>query len=139
MADMVVDSSVWIAAFLTEDPNHPRAARFMDEFRAGQHHCHLPYLVLVETFAAIARRVATDRIALTLQVRDFFQMWTQQDLVSWYDLDQQRAENVITFNLSFPDPLTGGDSVVASLSDEFGHTLKTFDNEILNRYFRATL
>ena len=60
-------------------------------------------------------------------------------MISWYDLNQQRTHSTIDFNLSFPDPLGGGDSVVASLSDELGYTLKTFDNEILNRYFRATI
>ena len=139
MADLVVDSSVWVAAFLEEDRYHQQATQFVNEVQAGEHHCHLPYLVLVETCASVARKTQKNRMTLTSWIRQSFEEWTQQGMISWYDLDQQRAENVITFNLSFPDPLTGGDSVVASLSDELGHTLKTFDNEILNRYFRATL
>ena len=72
------------------------------------------------------------------RVRQSFEGWTQRDMISWYDLDQQRAGNTITFDIELQIPIAEADSVVASLSDELEYTVKTFDNEILNRYFRAT-
>ena len=77
-------------------------------------------------------------MAYVTRVRQSFEGWTQRGTISWYDLDQQRAYNTITFDLELQIPLPGADSVVASLSDELEYTLKTFDNEILNRYLRAT-
>ena len=139
MANLVVDSSVWVASFLPNDEHHLQATRFVNELRIGAHHCHLPFLVMVETCASVARQVQSGRMAYISWVRQSFEDWTQQGMISWYDLNQQRTHSTIDFNLSFPDPLGGGDSVVASLSDELGYTLKTFDNEILNRYFRATI
>ena len=134
MADVVVDSSVWVAAFLEEDGYHHQATQFVNELQAGEHHCHLPYLVLVETCASVARQTQKNPMAIVIRVRWSFEGWTQQGLVSWYDLDQQRAENVINFNLTLPNPLRGADSVMASLADELGYPLKAFDGEIVSRY-----
>ena len=139
MADVVVDSSVWVAAFLEEDEYHHQATQSVNELQAGEYHCHLPYLVLVETCASVARQTQKNPMAIVIRVRWSFEGWAQQGLVSWYDLNQQRTHATVDFNLALSNPLRGADSVVASLSDELGYTLKTFDNEILNRYFRATL
>ena len=72
------------------------------------------------------------------RVRQGFEGWTQRDMISWYDLDHQRAGNTISFDIELQIPIAGADSVVASFSDELEYTVNTFDNEILNRYFRAT-
>ena len=138
MVDLVVDSSVWVAAFLEEDDNHEHANHFMGEFRSGVHRCHLPVLVMVETCPAIGRRRQKD-LAFVMRVRLSFDAWTQRGLVTWYNFDFLRMSITINFNLSFPNPLRGSDSIGASLSDELGYTLKTFDHEILDRYFRATI
>ncbi|MBF8266652.1 MAG: hypothetical protein HW388_160 [Dehalococcoidia bacterium] len=71
-------------------------------------------------------------------VRQSFEEWTQQGLVSWYDLNQQRTHSTVDFNLGLPNPLRGADSVMASLAEELGYSLKAFDGEILNRYPGAT-
>ena len=139
MAKLVVDSSVWVAAFLPRDSHHAQAAQFVSDLQAGAHHFHSPYLVMVETCASVARHVQAGRMAYVTRVRQSFEGWTQRGMISWYDLDQQRADNTITLDLELQIPLAGADSVVASLSDELEYTVKTFDNEILNRYFRATI
>ena len=138
MADLVVDSSVWAAFFLPRDEHHQQAVQFLSELEADIHRCHLPYLVLVETCAAIARRVPQGRVPLVRRAQRSFEGWTQQGLVIWYDLNKPRATATVDLNLTLPLPLSGADSVVASLAQDLGYPLMTYDQQIRQRYQNVT-
>lgn len=133
MADFVVDSTVWVAALVSNDPHHQRAQQFFQEFRQGLHLCHLSRLVLVEVCAAIIRR--TQSRGLGLAVHGEFIKWGQQGLIRWYDLDAQRMEQAVGASMSYR--LRGADSVIVALADELQIPVRTFDNEILQRYPKA--
>ncbi|MBI4236523.1 MAG: type II toxin-antitoxin system VapC family toxin [Chloroflexi bacterium] len=133
MADLVVDSNAWVAAYLREDPNHGSAQRFFTEFREGLHICHLPRLVLIEVCAAIIRQ--TQNRAFVMRSQQDFSGWEQRGLVNWYDLNAQRTGQAIGIATSYR--LRGADSVVAALGDEINAAVLTFDAEILARYPNA--
>ena len=139
MANLVVDSNVWVAAFLSNDRYHSQATQFLAQFQSGAYHCHLPYLVLAETCASIARQVQVNGMAYVLRVRWSFENWTHRGMITWYDVNQSRTYSAMDFNLQLLLPLKGSDSIIAYLSQELGCTLRTFDTEILDRYFRATI
>ncbi len=138
MADLVVDSSVWVAFFLPRDEHHQRAVQFVNELEADVHRCHLPYLVLVETCAAIARRVPRGRVPLVRRAQRSFEGWTEQGLIRWYTLDEPRARATVDLNLTLSLPLQGSDSVIVSLAQELGYPVMTNDEEIRQRYQNVT-
>ncbi len=136
MANLVVDSNVWVAFWLRQLPQYNSAAQFIQEFQQGQHQCHLPYLVLIEICAAILREVPRPGLAIQLisQVRQTFLQWEQMGIVTWYELTQQRAGLAIQVNSVLQSHLKGADSVIAALAEELNLPLKTFDTEIQQRY-----
>jgi predicted nucleic acid-binding protein len=138
MADLVVDSSVWVASFLSNDEHRQQAELFVNELEADLHRCHLPYLVLVETCAVITRQVQTGRTPFVRRAQRSFERWTQQGLISWYALDEPRARATVDLNLTLPLPLKGSDSVIVSLAQELGYPVMTYDGEIRQRYRNVT-
>ena len=130
VADLAVDSSVWVSALVRDDSNHERAQQFFREFRQGLHVCHLSRLVLVEVCAATLRRSESPGIALRIQ--QIFTVWGQTGLVRWYDLNAQRMNSAIEAATSYR--LKGADAIMAALADELSVPLKTFDSEIIQRY-----
>ncbi|MBI4328857.1 MAG: PIN domain-containing protein [Chloroflexi bacterium] len=139
MADFVVDSSVWVAAYVTADPNSGRTTQFFADFQGGTHTCHLPRLVLVEVSSAINRQ--TGRISVVSRVVRDFWGWEQQGRVRWYDLDRRRMELAIQASTTYR--LKGADSTIAALGDELGFPVLTFDgvggkqDSLLGRYPKA--
>ena len=121
MADLAVDSSVWVSALVRDDSNHERAQQFFREFRQGLHVCHLSRLVLVEVYAATLRRSQSPGIALRIQ--QIFTVWGQT---------AQRMNSAIEAATSYR--LKGADAIMAALADELSVPLKTFDSEIIQRY-----
>ncbi len=140
MTDVVVDASVWVAYWLRRPLQYPIAFQFVQELRVGEHSCHLPNLALVEVCASVLREVPrpTQSLALYTRVRQTFAEWENAHLVQFYELTRSRATNAIELNAPMPRHLKGADSVYASLSQELGIPLKTFDTEIQQRYPNAT-
>ena len=140
MVDMVVDSNVWVAAFVQSDSHYQSASQFVEELRQGQHHCHVPYLVLAEICAAILRRVLQPRLAmgLVVQVRKRFRQWESTGIITWYELTWPRTVGAITLNLALSPHLRGADSIIAGLAEELGIPVKTYDEEMLQRYTKAS-
>ena len=136
MVDQVVDSNVWIASFLPQDTWHQHVQQFLSEFQAGQHTCHLPSLVLIETCGAIARRTQGNPILEVSRARRSFTGWEQAGLIHWYQLDQSRVDRAVDTSAQLR--LKGGDGIIVALAQELNLPLKTFDTEIRQRCPNAT-
>ena len=132
MADLVVDSNVWVASFVMSGEWHQRAQQFLGELQAQQHVCHLPNLVLVETCAAIGRRMTKHKSAEVLRARQSFLTWEQGGFIVWYELTQSRASSAI--DIATQLGLKGSDGVIVALATELNIQLMTFDTEILQRF-----
>ena len=135
MEDVVADSSLLAAYFLESDAFHQSAREFMAELDSGGHKLHLPMLVIVETIAAIRRRLGQNSQATVNDALVTIYRWDLQEKVVFYPLNRERMEAAL--RLAEGIALRGADSIVAALSEELGVALKTYDNEILHRFQRA--
>ena len=136
MVDQIVDTNVWVAYFRPQDAWHQRAQQFLNEFQAGQHICHLPSLVSIETCGIIAHETQGNRTIEVARIRRIFMECEQAGLIHWYQLDQGRVSKAVDASAQFR--LRGADAVIVSLAQELNLPLKTFDMEIQQRYPNAT-
>ncbi|MSQ22093.1 MAG: type II toxin-antitoxin system VapC family toxin [Dehalococcoidia bacterium] len=136
MVDQVVDSNVWLAYFLPQDALRQPAQQFPSEFQAGQHICHLPSLVLIETCGQIAHQSQVCPILKVGLAHRSFLAWEQAGLIRWYDLDSNRLSRALDTSVQLR--LKGLDAVIVSLAQELSLPLRTFDMEIQQRYPNAT-
>ena len=119
MEPIVIDSDIIVASFLDFETHHSDARRYV-----------------VEVTSAIRRRARNNRAV-------FLNIW-QQNVVDWeqdgklvlYSLGRDRMNNSRNFAERYG--LRGSDSVIASLAEELGFSLRTFDREILERYQQAS-
>lgn len=135
MEDVVADSSLLVAFFLESDVFHQSAREFMAELDSGGHKLHLPMIVMVETISAIRRRLGQNSQPTVNDTNATLHLWETQGNIVFYPLNRERMEAAL--GLAEGNALRGADSVVASLSEELGIALKTYDNEILRRFQRA--
>ena len=132
----MVDSDVIVASFLDFETHHNDARHYIDGLENGDYVFHLPMLVVVEVTSAIRRKARNNRVA-------FLNVW-QQNVVDWeqdgklvlYSLDRDRMNNAR--NVAERYGLRGSDSVIAALAEELRFSLRTFDQEILDRYGQAS-
>jgi predicted nucleic acid-binding protein len=129
---LVVDASVLVASFLVDEPNHWDALSYVSGLTNGDCHFHLPQLAVVETLAAINRRVPVHQEAYVWAVRTSFEEWLAQEKLTLYDLNTARAGHAVAIALR--DRLRGSDAVYAALADELGFPLKSYDTEHLRRF-----
>lgn len=133
--DLVADSSLLAAYFLESDSFHQSAQEFIAQFDNGHYRLHVPMLVLVETIAAIRRRLGPNWQAKVNEALAAVYEWERQGRLILYPLDRRAMEGALRISQRFG--FKGADSVIAALAEDLGYSLKTFDNEILNRFWRA--
>ena len=136
MESIVVDSSILVASFLENEDKHQQALEYIGGLQRGDYVFHLPMLVVVEVIAAISRQSIAYRLAMLTRAGQSLRAWEQSGKISLYPLDQKRLELALT--VAQRDRLRGADSVIAALAEELGLPLKTFDEEILNRFSQAS-
>ena len=136
MESIVVDTNVLVASSLESEPNHLAGQTYIDGLEAGDWVFHLPMLVVVEVMATVNRRVQRSRLALLATWDQTFVDWERDGKIILYQLDRPRMDRAIA--VAQRDHLRGPDSVIAALADELGIPLKTFDNEIIERFHLAT-
>ena len=132
MERIVVDSSVMAASFLQSDRFHGEALDLIAEMENGNYIFHLPYLGMVEVVSAISRRPGFNRMALVARTIQTLFAWEQAGNIVLYPLDRGRMERATDIAIRFR--LRGSDSVFAALAEEMDIPIKTFDQEILDRF-----
>ncbi len=136
MEPVVVDSDVIVASFLDFETHHSDARQYIHGLENGDYVFHLPMLVVVEVTPAIRRRARNNRVALLNIWQQSVVDWEQDGKLVLYSFGRDRMNN--SSNVAERYGLRGSDSVIASLAEELGFSLRTFDREILGRFPQAS-
>jgi predicted nucleic acid-binding protein len=123
---VTLDSSVIVAALRDQEPNHQQARRILDEIQRGEHLAIQPLTVLVEVTAAIRRRTGSPELAKRVH-RDLSTLGTLQFL----EIDRRRADEAAT--IAQETGVRGMDAIVVQIAQEFGTTLFSLDDEMIER------
>ena len=127
---MVVDASVWIAAYLASEIHHRGSAAFlMRETHAGNA-LHVPALALAEIAGAIARRTGSaDRAEATLSLMLSLPNLSVHAVATELALKAAGMAGIFS--------LRGGDAIYVALAHDLGQSLVTLDREMMDRGGRA--
>jgi predicted nucleic acid-binding protein len=137
MEQIVVDSIVIVASFLDWEDFHQGGQSYINGLETGDYTFHLPMLVVVEVTSAISRRAQRGRQALLMTWKQNVTDWERDGKLFTYPLERDRMENAV--NIAIRDRLRGSDVVIAALAEELAMPLKTFDQEVLDRFSGASV
>ena len=132
MERLVVDSSILAASSLETDRFHPESLKFTQGLETGSYIFHVPNLGLVEVISAVSRQSRTNRLAMLARTIQSLTDCEQTGVMVLYPLNRNRMELASSIAIRFR--LRGADSVFAALAEELEIPLKTFDQEILDRF-----
>jgi len=90
MADLITDSNVLVASFLSQDQFHDAGLVYVNGLENGDDIFHIPMLVPVEVVAAIWRRSQKLGLALVARVMKSFDDWETDGRIVFYPLDRAR-------------------------------------------------
>ena len=137
MEPLVVDSNIIVASFLENEQHHDQAQEYIDGLERGDYIFHLPTLANVEVTSAIRRRAEHNWMALIAAWMQNVADWEQAGTLILYPLDRNRMDHALDIALRYR--LKGSDCVFAGLAEELGIPIKTFDQEVLDRFPLANL
>jgi predicted nucleic acid-binding protein len=137
MERLVVDSNILAASFIEGDEFHERSQQYIIGLENSNYIFHLPMLVIVEVIATISRRAQRNRQALLVRAQKSLTEWEDNGKIILYPLDRERME--ISIIIADQNRLRGADSVIAALAEELDVPVKTFDQEILARFLKASV
>ena len=137
MEQVVVDTNILVASFLEADTLNQQAQPYLLGLEAGDYTFHLPMLVVVEVVAVIGRRVEQGRQALLARARKSLADWERDGKIALYPLDRDRMEHAAT--VAQQSRLYGADAVIAALAQELTVSLRTYDNDILQKFAQASV
>ena len=123
---MVVDASVWVAAFLANDAFHPEAAGFLNKLVTDGAEVAAPLLALSEVAGAIARQTANPAVAEKAVAFLREQTWIQ--LAPLND-----ALATLAATIAAQQQLRGADAIYVALAAQGDAALITLDREMLER------
>lgn len=123
---MVIDASVWVAAFVAHDSQHAAATGFLRKLVEKGTSVSTPFLALAELAGAIARQ--TSDSALAEKAVSFLrtQRWIQ-----FAPLDEAHA--TAAASTASKQRLRGADSVYVALAAQGDSALITLDREMAKR------
>jgi predicted nucleic acid-binding protein len=137
MERIVVDSNIIAASFLERDTFHQQGQDYINALERGDYIFDLPMLVVVEVMSAISRQALRRRMTLLLTWSQNMIDWERDGRIVLYPLDRSRMERAAT--IAQRNRLRGADSVIAALADELAMSLRTFDNDILQKFQQASV
>ena len=128
MDELVVDSSVFIAAFKAGDPFHEQAHEIIEQIGI-KYRAFVSCLVPVEVVGAIARVVGAMNAE---RIRKRFARWVKGGFLTIEELDKRRTNEAQLIAVKYR--LRGADAVIVQLASEKRCRLASFDGEILQKY-----
>lgn len=120
---IVIDSSVFVAAFREDEPHSREAFRILEKLEAGAINAFVPVSVILEVVAAIRRRTSSQELAQ--QVGEKILAYANLSII---DLDTFRMAKF--FELASESGLKGMDVLVVGVAREFDIPLLTLDKEM---------
>ncbi|MCH8744341.1 MAG: type II toxin-antitoxin system VapC family toxin [Chloroflexi bacterium] len=134
----MIDSSIIVSYLVESDSRHQMALSYFSGLENGDYSFHAPMLVPVEVAGVLGRREPLpNRLAILLRWQQTISDWEEAGKITLYPLNRDRMNNAV--NITQQNRLRGADSIVAGLAQELDMPLKTFDQEILQRFQRASV
>ncbi|MEK7215132.1 MAG: PIN domain-containing protein [Chloroflexota bacterium] len=123
---LVVDSSVFVAAFRPEEPAHQAARSLLLSLRSGENAADCPLTVLLEVGAAIRRRTGSQELASRV-----VQLLRDVDHLRFSPFDALSGASAL--HVALATALRGMDAIVVARAVDLGAPLASFDLEMLQR------
>ena len=120
-----IDTSVWIAALLKDEPHNKQAYDFLIAVIEKGDGIIIPVTVYIEIAMALARRGENQ---LVDRVVEFL---LKIPTLQFVELTYPRMIDVVTF--ATPLKLRGMDAVVVAVAHEYSSTLVTLDQELRHK------
>lgn len=120
---LVIDSSVFVAAFREEEPHSREAFRILEQLEDETISAVIPVSVILEVVAAIRRRTGDDNLA-----RSVSEKLLSFATISWIDISTFRMARLL--ELASTSGLRGMDLLVVGIAREFGLPMITLDQEM---------
>jgi predicted nucleic acid-binding protein len=123
---VTIDASVFVSAFLPTEPSHQASRKFMLCVREQAIPIIVPFLVLPEISAALARGHGKPEAAkaFALELKNL-------PNIAFVDLDESAAD--LAVDIAANNRLRGSDAVYCAVALRFGTELITLDKEQLDR------
>lgn len=125
-----------VASFLANEANHQRALEYINGLERGDYIFHLPMLANIEVTSAIRRRTTHNWIALVSAWVRSVADWERDGLLIMYPLDRDRMNKASGIALQYG--FRAQDCIFAELALELDIPIKTFDQELLERFPAAS-
>jgi predicted nucleic acid-binding protein len=123
---VTIDASVFVSAFMPMESAHQASREFMLNVREHAIPIIVPFLVLPEISAALARGLGKPGAAIAF-VRELRNLPN----ITFVDLDENIAD--LAVDVAANNRLRGSDAVYGAVALRFGTELITLDNEQLDR------
>ena len=123
---VVVDASVWISAFITEDAHNALSRPWLDHWLRAMNGVSCPTLALIEVGSAISRRTDNEDSA-----RETIEGMRRLPLVNFAPLDHTLT--AVATRIAIERRLRGADAVYLAHAWLLGIPLITWDAELLDR------
>jgi predicted nucleic acid-binding protein len=123
---IVIDSSVFVAAFREQEPHSKEALQILQLLEKGVLSAIIPVSVIVEVVAAIFRR--TQKNELAHQVGEKILSFPHISLI-----DFSAFRMAMYLDIAMESGLAGMDVIVVGTAKEFQVPLITFDKEMMSR------
>lgn len=120
-----IDSSVWVAAFLKDEPHNQQAYAFLSSIIESGEEIIIPVTVYIKIAMALARRGADDLIEKTAQ------FLLEIPSLQFVELSYPRMLDIT--EIATPLKVRGMDAIVVAVAHEYGSRLATLDRELAQR------
>src|SRR3989338_4130580 len=120
---LVVDSSIFVAAFREGEPYSREAFRILEKIEEGSVSAVIPVSIVLEVVAAIRRRTNNHELAQT--VGEKLLSFSEIILI---DIDTFRMAKFM--ELASESGLRGMDVIIVGVAQEFGMPILTLDQEM---------
>lgn len=120
---LVIDSSVFVAAFREEESSSREAFRIIEKLEDGTIDAVIPVSVVLEVVAAIRRRTGNDELAQSVSEK-----LLSFSTISFIDINTFRMARFL--ELASTSGLKGMDLLVVGIAQEFELPMTTLDLEM---------
>ena len=124
---VVLDASVWVAFYELDDPFHAPSVEALQEFVQRGELLYGPAIVTLEVGCAVARRLRSETAGRLAAAR----MMSAGSELQLVPLDSRLLELALT--LGMRSRLRGADALYAATAALTGHSLLSWDGELIQR------
>ncbi|MBI3261020.1 type II toxin-antitoxin system VapC family toxin [Candidatus Berkelbacteria bacterium] len=119
---MIIDASVWIAAAVSDEPDHRHAQTLLELLPSRTIAVHLPEIALIEVACGLARRSGSPEDSLR-----YAKTIERLKPIYFYPVDQALRDRSIEIGVHYQ--LRAADAIYLALAQELNLPLITLDRE----------